>query len=45
MEITLNIATNNDTFVDSYMTKLVSRDALPLRGWFFRIRCGAHIIN
>uniref|UniRef100_A0A7C9EH65 hAT-like transposase RNase-H fold domain-containing protein n=1 Tax=Opuntia streptacantha TaxID=393608 RepID=A0A7C9EH65_OPUST len=45
MAITLDNATNNVTFVNSYMTKLVSRGALPLRGRFFRIRCAAHVIN
>jgi len=45
MAITLDNATNNDTFVDSYMTKLVSRGALPLRGRFFIIRCATHVIN
>jgi len=38
MAITLDNATNNDTFVDSYMTKLLSKGALPLRGPSFRIR-------
>jgi len=45
MAITLDNATNIDTFVDSYMTKLVSSGALPLRGRFFRIRCAAHVID
>jgi len=45
MAITLDNASSNDTFVDSYMSKLLSQGALPLRGWFFRVRCAAHVIN
>ena len=45
MAITLDNASNNDTFVDSYMIKLLSQGALTLSGRFFRVRCAAHVIN
>ena len=45
MTVTLDNASNYDTFVDSYMTKLLSQGALTLRGWFFRVRCAAHVNN
>lgn len=45
MAITLDNASNNDTFVDSYMMKLLSQGALTLNGRFFRVRCAAHVIN
>ena len=37
MAITLDSTSNNDTFVDSYLTKLLSQGALTLRGWCFRV--------
>jgi len=43
MAITLDNASNNDTFIDSYMTKLLSQGAIALRGRFFRVRCAAHV--
>jgi len=45
MAIILDNATINDTFADSYMTKLVSRGTLPFRDQLFRIHCAAHVIN
>lgn len=45
MTITLDNVTSDDTFVDLYMTKLLSQGGLLLNGRFFRVRCVAHVIN
>jgi len=37
MAITLDNASSNDTFVDSYMTKLLSQGSLTLKGHFSRV--------
>jgi len=45
MAITLDNVASNDTFIDTYMIKLVSQGALLLNGRFFRMRCVAHVTN
>ncbi|KAL4632156.1 hypothetical protein ACB092_04G031900 [Castanea dentata] len=43
--ITLDNASYNDTLVNSLKKNYSFRSSLPCTGEFFRIRCGAHILN